>query len=285
VSGTAAGSVDEEPAGTDRHVSAVTTIMSGTRPDPAGAVTATLVFAGRALLKMLRLPEQMLDVIAIPVLFTLMFTYLFGGAVAGSTGTYLHYILPGTMVMTVLVITMYSGVAINADIGTGVFDRFRTLPVWRGGPVVGAVLADVVRYGAASTLVLLVGLLMGYRPGGGIADVAAAMGLVCFFAIGLGWVFIALGLLLRSPTGIFSTGMIVVFPLTFVSDTFVDPATVPGWLRTLIEHNPVTHLVNASRALMDGRGATADVTWALLVAAGLTLLLAPLTVELYRRRD
>jgi ABC-2 type transport system permease protein len=243
-----------------------------------------MLFAGRALLKMVRLPEQMLDVVAIPILFTLMFTYLFGGAVAGSTGEYLHYLLPGTMVMTVLVVTMYTGVAVNTDVTSGVADRFRTLPVWSGAPVAGAVAADVVRYGVASCLVLVVGLLMGYRPAGDVADVAAAVGLVVLFAIGVGWAFIAVALVLRTPSGIFSLGTVVVFPLTFVSNTFVAPATVPGWLQPVIEHNPVSNLVSAVRALMDGHGATTDTAFALLAALGMTLVLAPVAMALHRRR-
>jgi len=274
VTGAAEGATDD----------AVTVAGRGVRPEPAGAVAASLLFAGRALLKMLRLPEQMLDVVAIPILFTLMFTYLFGGAVAGSTGEYLHYLLPGTMVMTVLVITMYTGVAINTDLTSGVADRFRTLPVWSGAPVAGAVAADVVRYGVASCLVLVVGLLMGYRPAGDVVDVVAAVGLVCLFAVGVGWAFIALALILRTPSGIFSVGTIVVFPLTFLSNTFVDPATVPGWLRAVVDHNPVSHLVSAVRAVMDGHGATADTSFALVVALGLTLVLAPVAMALHRRR-
>jgi ABC-2 type transport system permease protein len=270
--------------GTDGGAGIPGTLASGgAGPQPPRAVTATLLFAGRALLKMLRLPEQMLDVVAIPILFTLMFTYLFGGAVAGSTGEYLHYLLPGTMVMTVLVITMYTGVALNTDLTSGVADRFRTLPVWSGAPVAGAVAADVVRYGVASCLVLVVGVLMGYRPAGDALDVAAALGLVVLFAVGVGWVFVVLAEVLRTPSGIFSVGTVVVFPLTFVSNTFVDPATVPGWLRPLLDQNPVSHLVSAVRALMDGRGATADTGFALLVALGLTLVLAPAAMALHRR--
>src|SRR5215469_9403944 len=142
-------------------------LFAGAHPPRPGALTASLTFAWRGLLKIKHVPEQLGDVIGIPIIFTLMFTYLFGGALAGSTGAYLQFLLPGTLVMTVVLVTMYAGIGLNTDITTGVFDRFRTMAIWRPAPIIGALLGDVGRYLLASTLVIMLGLVLGFRPGGG----------------------------------------------------------------------------------------------------------------------
>jgi daunorubicin/doxorubicin transport system permease protein len=272
---------------TPRSTQATSHVISSTpgtgRPRPPGPAPSSITFAGRALLKMTRLPEQMLDVLMIPILFTLMFTYLFGGALAGSTHRYLHSLLPGTMVMTVLIITMYTGSALNTDLAKGVYDRFRTLPIWQPAPLVGAQLADLARYAVAALLVIAVGLLMGYRPAGGPPAVVATIALVTAFASGLGWIFTTLGLVMRTPGGVFTTGTLVVFPLTFASNTFVDPATMPPWLRTLVDANPVSRLVTTSRDILDGHPQPTQAAWVLAVATALTLTFAPLSLYLYRR--
>ena len=153
------------------------------------------------MLKIKHVPEQLLDVTITPVLFTVMFTYMYGGAISGSTGEYLQFILPGTLVMSVLFTTVYSGVALNTDLTKGVVDRFRSLPIWRPAPLVGAVLGDGVRYVVAGTVVVLVGVILGYSAGGGVGGVLAALLLVVVFSFGLSWVFTTVGLMMRSrPT-------------------------------------------------------------------------------------
>lgn len=251
---------------------------------PPGPVAASLIFAGRALRKAMRLPEQLLDVLMIPILFTVMFTYLFGGALAGSTGRYLHYLLPGTMVMTVLLITMYTGSGLNMDLTKGVYDRFRTLPVWGPAPLVGALIADLIRYAVAGTLVLTVGMIMGYRPGGGPAGVVSAVALVTLVASGVGWIFTALGLVLRTPNGVFTVGTLIIFPLTFSSNAFVDPATMPGWLRAFVEHNPTSQLVTVARQVLDGHPHARQIGTVIAVWAGLSLVFGLLSGYLYRPR-
>jgi ABC-2 type transport system permease protein len=149
------------------------------------ALAASLAFGWRALLKIRHVPEQLFDVIAIPVVFTLMFTYLFGGALAGSPGRYLGFILPGTLVMAVLLVTMYAGIGLNADIAKGISGRFRTLPVWRAAPIAGALLGDIARYLLAGAIVTVLGLVIGYRPAGGAPGVLAGIGLLVLFALGL----------------------------------------------------------------------------------------------------
>jgi ABC-2 type transport system permease protein len=263
----------------------VTAIITGaTRPEPPGALTATLAFGYRALLKIRHVPEQLFDVIAIPVVFTLMFTYLLGGALAGSPGRYLPFLLPGTLVMAVLLVSMYAGVSLNTDVSKGITGRFRSLPIWRPAPVAGAVLGDVARYLIAAGLVAVLGLVMGYRPPGGAPGVLAGIGLLLVFALCLSWAWTALGLVLRSAQAVMSTGTVVLFPLTLASNVFVQPQTMPGWLQAFVRVNPVSHLVTAERGLLAGHPAAGQVAWVLLAAAVLLAVFAPLTGYLYARR-
>lgn len=258
-------------------------ISSTSRPPRPSAASAALTFGWRGMLKVKHVPEQLLDVTITPVMFVLMFTYLFGGAVAGSTAAYLDYILPGILVMSVLFTTVYSGVALNTDRTKGVVDRFRSLPIWRSAPLVGSLLGDAVRYLLAGTVIVTVGVLLGYRPEAGIVGVAAALALVVIFAFGLSWVFTTLGLVLRSPNAVMNAGFMGIFPLTFLSNVFVDPATLPSVLRGFVDVNPVSLLATASRRLMEGEPAGREVVIVLAVAVGLTAVFAPLTTRLYRR--
>jgi ABC-2 type transport system permease protein len=258
-----------------------TVLTSCPRPPQAGALSASLTFGWRGLLKIKHVPEQLFDVIAIPIVFTLLFTYLFGGALAGSTSRYLHYLLPGTLVMAVVLVTMYTGIGLNTDLAKGVFDRFRSLPVWRAAPIVGSLIGDAGRYLLAATLVIVLGLVMGFRPAGGVVGVLAAVALVMVFAFGLSWVWTVFGLVLRTPTAVMSVGTVVLFPLSLASNVFVQPRTMPGWLQVFVQVNPVSHLVTAVRGLMDGTATAAQIGWVLGVSLALTIIFSPLTVYLY----
>ncbi|WP_413452767.1 ABC transporter permease [Georgenia phoenicis] len=254
------------------------------RPSRASAVASTLTFAHRALLKIKHVPEQLFDVTLSPVIFTLMFTYLFGGAIAGDTRTYLQFLLPGIMVQTVLIVSVYTGFTLNTDITKGVFDRFRSLPIWRPAPIVGALLGDTVRYTIASCVTLVLGLILGYRPEGGLTGVVLAVLLLLVFAFSLSWIFTILGLVMRSPNAVMGVSMLVLMPLTFASNIFVDPRTMPSALQTVVDINPVSHLVTAVRGLMGGAATFSDVAWVLVAAAVLTAVFAPITMRIYRTR-
>jgi ABC-2 type transport system permease protein len=258
-------------------------ISSTTRPPRASATSAALTFGWRGMLKVKHVPEQLLDVTITPVMFVLMFTYLFGGAIAGSTAAYLDYILPGILVMSVLFTTVYSGVALNTDRTKGVVDRFQSLPVWRSAPLVGSLLGDAVRYVIAGTVIIVLGLVLGFRPEAGLGAVLAALALVVVFAFGLSWVFTTLGLLLRTPNAVMNAGFMGIFPLTFLSNVFVDPATLPGPLRAFVDVNPISLLATSSRGLMEGTADGSDILVVLAVAVALTAVFAPLTTRLYRR--
>ncbi len=259
-------------------------LASGERPEPPSALSSCLTYGWRGMLKVKHVPEQLLDVTVTPVLFLLMFTYLFGGALAGSTREYLQYLLPGILVQTVLFTTVYSGVTLNTDLTKGVVDRFRSLPVWRPAPLVGAVLGDSLRYVLAASIVVLVGVAIGFRPQAGLPGVVAAMLLVVAFAFGLSWVLTTLGLLLRAPNAVMNAGFMGMFPIIFLSNIFVGPRTLPSGLETIVGLNPVSHLVTAVRGLMAGSVSAGDVGVVLATTLALTAIFAPLTVRLYRGR-
>ena len=259
-------------------------LPAGPRPEPPAAWAASAAFGWRALLKIKHVPEMLLDVIAIPVVFTLLFTYLFGGALAGSPHRYLQFILPGTLVMAVLLVTMYAGTGLATDRANGITDRFRALPIWRLAPVAGGLLGDIARYLLAAGLVAALGLAIGYRPAGGALGILAGISLLLVFALALSWVWTTLGLLLRTPQAVMSAATVVLFPLTLASNVFVAPHTMPGWLQALVSINPVSHLVTAERALLAGHPAAGPIAWVLLASAALATVFAPLTARLYGRQ-
>jgi len=259
-------------------------LSSSPRPPRSSGLQAGLAFGWRGMLKIRHVPEQLLDVTITPVLFTLMFTYLYGGAISGSTGEYLQFILPGTLAMSVLFTTVYSGVALNTDVTKGVVDRFRTLPIWSPAPLVGAVLGDCVRYAVAGSVVVLVGVILGYSAGGGVGGVLLAMLIVVVFAFGLSWIFTTIGLLMRSPQAVMNGGFMALFPLLFLSNAFVPPETLPKGLEAFVDVNPISQVVTAARGLMDGTSEFGDIALVLGLAALLTAIFAPLTIRLYRTR-
>jgi len=260
-------------------------ISNNAQPPLLSAVSAVLTFWWRAMLKIKHVPEQMFDVTATPILFLLMFTYLFGGALAGSTREYLQFVLPGILVMTVAFITIYTGVGINNDIKKGVFDRFRSLPIWQPAFLVGALLGDTVRYLVASTVVIVLGVILGFRPEGGILGILLSVLLLLVFSFSLSWIWIAFGLVMRTPESLMNVSMLILFPVTFISNVFVSPETMPGWLEALTGVNPITHLVTAIRGLMSNTVMFKEIIWVLLTSAILVVVFSPLTMFLYRKKN
>jgi ABC-2 type transport system permease protein len=252
-------------------------------PRRAGALAASATFGWRAMLKIKHQPNQLTDVIAIPVVFTVLFTYIFGGAIGGTPGHYLTTLLPGTLVMGIIAVTMTGGARLAQDVTTGVFDRFRSLPVWRGALVVGSLLGDAGRYLLAAAIVVILGVIIGYRPDGGAPGVIAAMALVIAFGLSLSWVWAATALLVRNPATVSSLGLAVLLPPTFASNIFVQPRTMPGWLQAFVKVNPISHVADATRDLMNNTGG-AGVIWSLVAILAITLVFAPLTLHLYSKQ-
>jgi ABC-2 type transport system permease protein len=259
-------------------------LLAGERPSRPGPVLTSLTFGWRALLKIKHVPEQLVDVTMFPIMFTLMFTYLFGGALAGSTQEYLQFLLPGILVQANVMITMNTGITLNTDIQKGVFDRFRSLPVWRPSPLVGALLGDVMRYSIGSAIVITLGLVLGFRPEGGAVGVVLSVALLLVFSFCLSWLWTMLSLILRTPNSVAGVSMMVMFPLTFVSNIFVDPKTMPGWMQAVVEVNPISHLATLVRGLMDGSVPAGEIGWVLVSSVLLVAVFGPITMVLYRNK-
>lgn len=255
------------------------------RPTRPSSWQVSLIFFWRALLKFKHVPMQILDVTMFPIMMTVMFTYLFGGALAGSTSKYLYTLLPGILAQTVVFITMYTGVAVNTDVAKGIFDRFRSMPIWKPAPLVGALMGDTVRYTTAATVVTVLGLILGFRPDGGLFGVLAGLALLLFFSFSLSWIWTALSLVMQTPESVMMTSSMILFPLTFVSNILVDPETMPRGVRAFVNINPITHLVTAVRGLMHGNAETGDILIVIAVALALNAIFAPLTMRLYNNKN
>lgn len=254
-------------------------------PRPATAATHALVFGWRAVLKFRHVPEQLFDLVMTPLMFTLLFTFVFGGALAGSPENYVQFFLPGILVQTVIFNSVYSGMGLSGDIGKGLFDRFRSMPIWSLAPFAGLMVGDVLRHVIAGSIILAIGLLLGFRPEAGLAGVAAAFALLIAIGFGMGWIFLVLGLVIRTPMTLMTLGFTFIFPLVFASNIMVEPETMPDWLGGFVQINPVSLMTTALRGLMSGTASAGEVALALLAPAVLTATLAPVTLWLYRRKQ
>ncbi|WP_028562318.1 ABC transporter permease [Paenibacillus pinihumi] len=250
----------------------------------AQAIRNSLTMAYRGLLKIRRTPEQLFDVTLQPIVFTLMFAYIFGGAISGNVENYLPVIIPGILVQTVITSSIVTGVQLREDMDKGVFDRFKSLPIARIAPLAGALLADTIRYTIATVLTFTMGYILGYRPEAGIGYVAIAAVLVIACAWAISWIFAFFGVIARTASSVQGISMIILFPLTFVSNAFVPVDTMPGWLQWFSGINPVSHLVTAVRNLTNTGTAGTDLIITLIGAAVIVAIFAPLTVRAYMRR-
>jgi ABC-2 type transport system permease protein len=255
-----------------------------TRPSLADTVSQTLTMAWRALKKMRRNPEQWFDVTIQPLLFTAMFAYIFGGAISGDVESYLPIIITGILAQTALTACMATGIQLREDMDKGVFDRFKSLPIARIAPLAGPAVADLVRYATAATLTILTGLAMGYRPGGGFLGVVGGWLLTIVAGWSLAWIFTWLGTIARSAQAVQGISMMIMFPLTFLSNAFVPESTLPSWLEAFVKVNPVSLVVSAVRDLMNDGALTANVGWALLGCAVVVAVFLPLSVRSYSRK-
>jgi ABC-2 type transport system permease protein len=253
------------------------------RSAPPSALAATGTLAWRAMLKIKHVPFQLFDVTITPIMFTLLFTYIFGGALGGTPREYIQFLLPGILVQTIIFITVYTGVGLNTDIQKGLYDRFRSLPMWQPAPILGALAGDLFRYSVASALIIGLGLILGFRPAGGAIGVLLAFVLVLVFAGAVSWIWIIFGMKVKTPESVMTTSFVFLMPLTFASNIFVGLETMPKWLQAVVRHNPVTHLTSASRALMHGTPATSDVLWVLAASAVIVLVAAPLALRMYHQ--
>jgi ABC-2 type transport system permease protein len=258
-------------------------LTSRARPAPTSALSAVLTLGWRAMLKIKHVPFQLFDVTITPIMFTLLFTYMFGGALAGSPEAYIQFLLPGILVQTILFITVYTGVGVCTDIQKGLFDRFRSLPMWQPAPILGALAGDLFRYSVASLIIIVLGLILGFRPAAGVVGVALAFALVLLFSFAISWIWIIFSMKVKTPESVMTTSFVFLMPLTFASNIFVDIGTMPTWIQAIVRHNPVTHLTHASRGLMHGTPVANDILWVLVAAAAITGVAAPIAMRMYHQ--
>jgi ABC-2 type transport system permease protein len=249
----------------------------------ADTVSQTLTLAWRATVKMRRSMEVMFDVTIQPLIFTAMFAYIFGGAISGDVSSYLPLIIPGLIGQTVLTACVATGVQLRTDLDSGVFDRFKVLPIARIAPLAGPMVADMLRYLIAAVLTFGVGIVIGYRPGGGVAGVAGAILLAVLAGWSLAWIFTFFGLVGRNAQGVQGISLLVMFPLTFLSNAFVPTDTMPRPLQAFAEVNPVSLVITALRDLANHGQVTSAVGWALLGCAVVVAMFAPLAVRRFKK--
>ena len=255
---------------------------------PFRLVRHSLALARRSLVKTWRTPEALVDVTLQPVLFLIIFVVIFGGAVAGSTHDYLQFLLPGILAQTIAQGSISIGVNLNTDLDKGLFDRFRSLPIARSAPLLGAVLGDVIRYVIVTVVTLVTGYAMGFRIGTDPLSVLAGAALAVLFALCLSWLSVFIGMKARTPGAVQGIMFLLIMPLTFASNVFVATDTLPGWMQSFVDVNPLTHLVGAVRGLflgaVPGTSTAVEVWWTLGWSAALVAVFMPLALRAYRRR-
>jgi oleandomycin transport system permease protein len=255
------------------------------RPSPLAGLQHTFTLTWRSVLKIRTNSEDLLGLSLQPIMLLLLFTYVFGGAIAhGSTHAYLEYVLPGIIVQTVLFATMGTGLMLNQDISAGIFDRFRSLPIARWAPLAGAILGDVTRYIISVAVTLAFGLVLGYRISTNPLALLASCALVLLFALAMCWVSALIGLLVKTPQGVQAFGFTAMFPIVFASGLLVPIQKMPGWLQAFAKANPMTLLADACRGLMTGGPVAVPAGESMLWALGVVLVFAPLAVSVYRRK-
>ena len=263
---------------------ATATFAPAPRVNPIQGLRQTLTLAWRTLVQVRHNPFELLDFSIQPIMFLLLFTFVFGGAIYGSPGDYLTFALPGIIVMNMVFVTMYVGLGLNTDLTKGVFDRLRSLPIARWAPLTGRITADLVKQAWSVALLLGVGMILGFRVGTNAMAVFAALALLLVFALAFSWISVLVGVIAKDPEKVQVFSFTALFPLTFVSNVFVPTETMPGWLQAFVKVNPVTILSEATRGLLVGGPVARPVAGSLLWAAIIVGVFAPIAVWAFRRR-
>jgi ABC transporter DrrB family efflux protein len=254
------------------------------RLNPVTGFRNSFTLTWRSVLKIRTNPEDIAGLALNPIMFLVLFTYVFGGAIAHNVHNYLQFATPGILVMSVIFSTLGTGIALNTDITGGVFDRFRSLPIARWAPLAGAVLGDMVRYAISVGITLGFAAILGFRIEANPLAAAGGVVLLLVFALAMCWVSALIGMVVKNPQGVQWFGSLLYFPLTFGSNLLAPTSTMPGWLQAFVKVNPMTYLTDAERALLIGGPTATPVIRSLLWAAGIFVVFAPLAVRAYRRR-
>jgi len=271
-----------------------TAVKRKPRSGLTGRLRDVVVLTGRNLVHIAREPLQLSDVTVQPVLFTLLFVYVFGsGVVLPGGGSYKDFAIAGLLAMNLTTSAMGTAVGLSSDLGSGVIDRFRTLPMWRPAVLVGRSLADLLTAVLCATFVALTGLAIGWRPDAGVASIAAGFGIFLLFSYGLSWGCACLGMVSKSPESAQGIGLVILFPLAIVSNALVPTEHMPSLLQTIADWNPVSAVTAACRQLFGNPNPSASIhAWpmehavlaSLLWSAAFVAIFAPLAASLYRRR-
>jgi ABC transporter DrrB family efflux protein len=244
----------------------------------------TFSLSWRTLVQIKHTPIELIDFSIQPVMFLLLFTFVFGGAIGGSPHAYLMFALPGIIVQNSLFTTLNTATGLSTDLEKGFFDRLRSLPIARFAPLSGRMLADMAKQAWAVIMLLVIGYILGFRVGTGPLGVLAAFGLVLVSTLAISWALVLVAMLAANPEKVQIFGFVVLFPLTFTSDAFVPTSSMPGWLQAWSKANPVSLLSDAMRGLMVSGPAARPAVESLLYAAAFTIVFAPLAVRAFKRR-
>lgn len=248
------------------------------------ALADALVIAKREIIRTKRAPDRLMDVTFQPILFVLLFRYVFGGAIAIESTSYVNFLIPGILVQVLLFGGLGTGVGLAEDLKQGVVDRFRSLPMARSAVLTGRTLADLAKSVLGAVIILAVGLAVGFRPDANVFEWIAALFLALLLTYTISWFGAIIALVTRGVEGVYAVGFTLIFPLTFASSVFVPTETMPGWLQAFTEHQPVTVTANAVRGLLLGQPVGSDAWLSLAWCIGLMAVFIPVAVWRYQRR-
>ncbi|MER6199682.1 ABC transporter permease [Streptomyces sp. NPDC001586] len=269
---------------TTASTSLTDTLGGSGRVHPLAALRQTGTLAWRSLVSVKHNPLELVDYSISPIMFVFLFTYVFGGQMAGSPQEYLQYALAGIIVQNTLFMSTYTAMALNTDLTKGVFDRLRSLPIARGAPLFGRITADLAKQLWAMLLMIGLGALLGFEVTGGAAGFFGGLLLLLTFAAAVAWTAVLIGMLAGDAEKVQVFAFTLIFPITFTSSAFVEVDTMPGWLQAWVNVNPVTHLSDAFRGLLLGTPAGEAIMWSLVWAAGIAVVFMPLGMRAYRSR-
>ena len=268
----------------DRPATTAQPLTPAVTSGPAWWVSDTWELVKRNTRHIIRTPELLLDVTIQPIIFVLLFRYVFGGAIPIEGTSYVNYLMAGIFVQTIAFAMLWSGVLLANDLQKGIIDRFRALPMTSWSVVAARTVTDLFRSMIAIAIMIAVGLAVGFRPGANVLEWVGALGLLLLFGFALAWIGISLGMAVRTPEAATGAIFVFVFPLTFASSAFVPTDTMPGWLEAFTENQPLTLVINTVRAWMLGRDAGSDAVGAFIWSIGLLVLFFPIALYMYRKR-
>ena len=245
------------------------------------------VMVRRNLLSILANPEELVDVTIFPLIMTVLFTYVFGGAMKASVngGNYLEFLVPGILAQMLTFGTMYTGLKLSTDFTKGVIDRFRSLPIARSAVLNGHIVAALLRLLIAAVITTGSAMALGFRVHTSALAFLAGIGVLMTLGLGISWIAVYLGSTVKTPQAVQGVGQLVLFPMMFASSIFAPTSTMPGWLQAFVKINPLTNAADAARGLMTGGPAFHGVWVTMVWSAGLTLVFAPLAIRAYKRRS